>query len=357
MEVDKQVTHLVKGYDRILAEARKYSGPLKSKRPANAASENIPIQGNEDSTGNNKPASRGQTLLAMSVTALSAITGCWAFFQPQPQGILLVSLALFISCGTWLWWLLYRRRGFSGSRSRSAENFSGDDLATSLANDWLARLSARQPARAADYGEAGEQTFIEAVERRFGREAFLLHRFQQTPGEDLDVLLVGPRGIWLFEVKHWSGVISWQKGRWSRLKRYYKAGGVLTLQAPTVEQPPDEQWRRMAAEIVKTFTLRGRSLVGHQPELSAIRGGIVFSHPDAVLYIPRSAPFGWGKSGQWVERINKAPRLPGMTVRTSLEVLDVLLGRHQQLNPDLGLQSMEAYAVRLIDAAGLNQPG
>ncbi|MBI4787091.1 MAG: NERD domain-containing protein [Chloroflexi bacterium] len=204
------------------------------------------------------------------------------------------------------------------------------------ADRWRARL----PANFAEWGMIGECLFIARLQQL--REAgFIVHRLQQRPGDDVDVLVVGPKGIWVFEVKYWSRDITWRDGAWRHFTRREVSGD-------DDGEPPDQQWRRMADHICETLERHGGSLLRDHPSLKDIRGGIVFTIPDATYNIPSNAPFQWGLIEEWANRMSAAPPVPDLGERAVLRVLDVLLARHREVIADKAVISMAGYADSLI---------
>lgn len=131
---------------------------------------------------------------------------------------------------------------------------------------------------------------------------------------DTDVLLLGPTGIWIFEVKYWSGEISKRDGVWYadhkfRGRKFY-------------DQGPDEQWKAQKAEIVKTMQMRLRS----KPWLAElIKGGVVFAHQEAVFgqIAGHMAPYGRPES--WRKRIRATKPVPDFKIEDQLQLLDALI--------------------------------
>lgn len=165
--------------------------------------------------------------------------------------------------------------------------------------------------------------------------------------------MVGPKGIWVFEVKYWSGEITWQNGRWSRKKAYYETGRIPVEETIEVNQPPDQQWRRMVDEVTKILRQQARQLVFTTPDLVKIQGGLVFTHPKATYHIPRQGLFfEWGDSAFWAEQLKTAPLVADLSERKILQVVEVLLARHQELNKsNFATYSMVARAEQLIQEA------
>ena len=191
------------------------------------------------------------------------------------------------------------------------------------------------------YGLTGEYRFLRAVEKDLPSRFFILHNLQQNYGDDLDVVVVSPRGIWLFEIKYWSGEIRWKNGQWYRRKN-----GEIEMK-PT-DQAPCAQWLRMRDEILKTIRYNGSDLMRSYPTLENIGGGIVFTHEDATYDIPSDIPVPIGDISGWIGLLGRLPKKNILTPREVLQVTELLLTRHQEINKELSLVSADGLAVRLI---------
>jgi len=222
---------------------------------------------------------------------------------------------------------------------------------------WRRALKGQLPGRMPYEGARGEYDFVRHLQRLRSVDGYLLYRLQQNYGDDIDVTFVGPKGIWAFEVKYWSGTIGWRNGRWWREKSYYKPGGVPTTEKKEITQDPDRQWRRMADDIVQTLEFHASDLLRRMPALSHVRGGLVFTHPDASYEIASDPPFTWGIIRGWGRALANARALPGMDERTVFQVLDTLLERHHEVSDVHEIRSMDAHAQALIEdvEAGLRR--
>lgn len=231
-----------------------------------------------------------------------------------------------------------------------------EELFPPLLPDWYRYLQppAEKPTEADllnDYGLEGEVRFVQLLEQMFGAEGLVFHRVQQIHGDDLDVILICPRGLWYFEVKYWSGEVKWQNGQWTRRQDYYESGGYPATKRPAVTQPPNEQWGRMVHELRITLEKRGTKLLRRCPAFEHIRGGLVFNYPTVQLQISPHAPFRWGDEPTWRQILLSAPKYPEITTHSMLSLADVILERHQALNPGLPLVPLDSYAQNLLHTA------
>ncbi|HEU0089862.1 MAG TPA: NERD domain-containing protein, partial [Pseudonocardiaceae bacterium] len=66
------------------------------------------------------------------------------------------------------------------------------------------------------YGDEGVEDFLCLLRHRLGDRYLVVRELPVARSLDVDMLVVGPTGVWVFEVKHWSGTIICRDGRWSR---------------------------------------------------------------------------------------------------------------------------------------------
>lgn len=130
---------------------------------------------------------------------------------------------------------------------------------------------------------------------------------------DTDVLVLGPSGIWVFEVKFWNGRISRRSGVWTKENR------GETIQYP---KSPDQQWLDQKEEIAKTIKIR----IASKPWIADfIHGGIVFAHSNAVFGLIEGNTASYGKPGGWHKRLRNAKPIAGFGNEERLQVLDALI--------------------------------
>ena len=154
-----------------------------------------------------------------------------------------------------------------------------------------------------DHGAQGERLFIHRLQEIFDDQSYVLARVMLRPKEDVDVIVIGSKGIWVFEVKHWSGEIYWDDQGWRRVQTYYKRGGVEVTKQPEIRESPDQQWIRAAAQVRERLQDQASEILERYPTLERIRGGIVFTKEDAILKISPSRPVYWGKHNFWIKTL------------------------------------------------------
>jgi hypothetical protein len=212
---------------------------------------------------------------------------------------------------------------------------------------WRERLRGQLPAEKPYDGAVGEYDLIDRLERMGA--GFILYRLRQNQGrDDVDVTVVGPKGIWVFEVKYWAGKTTWRNGQWRREKTYFGPGRVPIVEPRDVGEPPNEQWRRMVHDIVETLHRNAGPLLRRLPGADDVQGGIVFTHPEATYDIARSSPFNWGDPMFWMRKLDQARPIRGLEELEGLELVEALLKRHRQVSGETAAVSMEAFANQLI---------
>jgi hypothetical protein len=216
-----------------------------------------------------------------------------------------------------------------------------------LLPEWKTHLSGRLPASYPHEGAKGEYRFIQRLRKVRQGSAYIIYQLMQGYGDDMDVVVVGEKGIWLFEVKYWNGTVYWKDGVWEHKKTFLGRGGRQVTENRAIQQGPDLQWKRMAKELVKTLKFRNPSLLASFPELADIQGGIVFSYPGTRLRI-KNAPFNWGSVEYCSKAYQSAPKLKTLNEAAVMQALETLLMRHQHLFSDIQTRSMDVCARQII---------
>ncbi len=209
-----------------------------------------------------------------------------------------------------------------------------------LTEQWMEALAVKTPTKGPDEGITGELLFLEKI-KHLSKQMFVLHRLVQKNGDDLDVVLIGSKGIWLFEVKYWKGSIQMENGEWQKSKKYKRRTGDEITDVRHIEQPPNTQWRRMKKDLVHTIERNHPDKNCINTIKQSIYGGVVFTHPQSRFDIPKNAGFNWGNIPFWVQQIDEAKTIPYFEdLNNIFEILDVFLARHQQVTKPGNLVSM-----------------
>ena len=212
---------------------------------------------------------------------------------------------------------------------------------------WKSGLNGKLPRKKPHPGATGEYHFINRLQS-LEDNSYILYGIQQRPGEDIDVILVGTIGIWVFEVKYLKGLIRWQNGKWTQIQPNRRFSRSSNYELQEADQPYEEQWQRAADDVSETLQRWAPDLVRRVPDATKVRGGIVFTHPKGRYDIPRGCPFNWGIVSFWLDKLKTIPSQDFMDDSAVLEILDALLSRHHQISGVKNPHSMIAYANNLL---------
>ncbi|MBK8904582.1 MAG: NERD domain-containing protein [Anaerolineaceae bacterium] len=261
-------------------------------------------------------------------------------------GWLLLVVAFLMGGGIFFYWILQL---LQPKPSPPADPFNSR-LISPVLPKWKAAIRGKLPPIIKD-GDEGERRFIYELQSSLDDSYYLLSGIQQRHGEDVDVTLVGPKGIWVFEVKYWNGTIRWRAGKWSRERTYYKPGAIKVTEPRPVSQPPGEQWRRAVGDVNKTLQVKKPQFVGRHLTRAQAKGGLVFTHRGATFQIDSGLPVAWGSPEWWTGQIAAVPIIPGWQESDSLEVLDALLARHGEIDPRSNRRCLKNHALSLVSHA------
>lgn len=215
---------------------------------------------------------------------------------------------------------------------------------------WKEGLRGELPRKKPHPGATGEYHFITRL-LSLNENFFILYGIQQRFGEDVDVTLVGPKGIWVFEVKYLKGIVRWKDGEWMQIQPNTRLNPRSKTKIIKPDQDFEVQWKRAAGDVVETIRIRAPKLVANLPKVTSVRGGIVFSHPQGRYDISPGCPFNWGIIPFWMDKLRNVPDLPGMDEYAIMQVLDALLIRHQQIAEIAKFHSMRSYADNIVHDA------
>jgi Nuclease-related domain len=201
----------------------------------------------------------------------------------------------------------------------------------SLVDQWWQQISDNGTYRRkdhSDYGDEGETKFYRHLAQTLPNNHVGIRGILVKPRLDVDVLVVGPTNVWIFEVKHWTGTISCRNGTWRRTKTYYEPGGYPSQKEVQIK-PFDRQWMSEQREVKETL----RRHVRPSRLADQVTGGLVFTFPGVVLDIEQSQ-CGWGVPDYWVPHIQQAAAKQRETIsqRSRLKILDALLDRAEHID-------------------------
>jgi len=203
-----------------------------------------------------------------------------------------------------------------------------EPISLDLVEQWWQHIGDDNSSKAMTAGDEGEEAFFRHLTWSLPNNHVGLRGILVRERLDVDLLVVGPTNIWVFEVKHWTGTISCHNGTWRRSKSYYAPGGALTHEEEEI-RPFDHQWLREQREVEKTLRLHVRP--SHLASLTA--GGLVFTHPDVVLNIDESRKCRYGQPSFWERHLRvAAEREDAITQQSQLKILDALLNRAERID-------------------------
>jgi hypothetical protein len=191
-------------------------------------------------------------------------------------------------------------------------------------------------------GDRGEIDFLQSL--AFLDDSYIAVRGLLTSAKvrsDTDVLLLGPTGIWVFEVKYWSGTIFKQDGRWYSVPWHGRG--------ETDQRSADEQWLHQKDEIMKTIRMQ---LPHNSLPAGLIKGGVIFAHQNSRIGQIEHPQADCGKPAAWHKRIRNTKPIDGFPLSDRLLILDALThyaNRHER--EELAITSARDAAHELYDRA------
>jgi hypothetical protein len=221
------------------------------------------------------------------------------------------------------------------------------DLFIPLLPIWKNALYGELPRKKPHPGATGEYHFITRCQT-LTDDSYILYRLQLNPGDFIDVVLVGPKGIWVFDIIYVKGLIRWRDGKWNQIQSSRRLGRRSDSSVDQVEQPYDLHWQKAADVVSETIRFHAPTYSARSPDATAIRGGLVFTHPKGRYDIPPGSPFNWGVVSFWLDKLKTVPNQNYIDEFSVMEILNALLTRHQQTVNLQNSHSMIGYANSII---------
>ncbi len=177
------------------------------------------------------------------------------------------------------------------------------------------------------WGLAGERLFAEFLVQRGAFEPgsyWLINRLSLVEESDIDHIVVGPTGIYVYESKYWRGEVTCRDGIWQH-RRSEDA-------EPICPYPPDLQVRRNMEDVAAYLAARLPGFL-HRHRV-AIRGRVIFTYPGVRCdlqdtHVPCATLDGLKArpDGAWAAWILPwgAPVEPAFDEKAQLEVVRALL--------------------------------
>lgn len=221
-----------------------------------------------------------------------------------------------------------------------------EPIRLNLADQWWQQIGddgTRQSKVTADYGDAGEEQFYRHLTQSLPDDHVGIRGLLVKQGLDVDLLVVSPTNVWIFEVKHWSGTITCRNENWRRSKSYYTPDGVLEHKEQELKSF-DRQWMHERREVEET--LRRRVRPAHLAD--RIAGGLVFTHPKVILDIDHSRKCGYGPPEFWTTHLQEVATRHQETITQAsrLIILDALLDWAERID---GRRTPRRCSIELAD--------
>jgi hypothetical protein len=253
-------------------------------------------------------------LLAGIILLMAVVTSLLQRF-PNLQWLLIPAGVInFLQAAALLLPILDKLRKISALSSTQPEP-EQPQASLEIAEQWWQSVSRQDPSQPTGEADLGEFNFLRYLSENLPDDYIAVQSLLVKQSLDVDVLLTGPTGIWVFEVKHWSGRVTCRNGVW----KHEAAPG----EAPDdPSRPFDEQWLDERETVEKTLNLRLARNARFGPLL---RGGLVFTHPNVQLDIDSSSKAEYGTPPQWLQRIRSTAKMAQFSTEVQLLVLDVLL--------------------------------
>lgn len=182
-----------------------------------------------------------------------------------------------------------------------------------------------------NYGSKGEEMLVDMLANIVPSNYICLIGALVDKSLDADVILIGNNGIWILESKYYSGKIILKNDEWYRHKTFFEPGGYQNSKSEYLDDF-NKQWQREKRAVVKTLENSGFS----NDICKMVTGGIVFTHPDAILSINESPKINVGDMSSWAHKISESIFEKNNKIVLNddeiMRIADALLARSEKLN-------------------------
>jgi hypothetical protein len=194
---------------------------------------------------------------------------------------------------------------------------------TELTGLWWKEIeaAAAQDRQPSNYGDIGELDLMNALNRILPNSYYAVRGLMVASNLDIDILLLGPTGIWNLESKYFSGQVTYADGQWRRRKEWVENG--LLQYSHEILKDLHLQWLRETDLLEKHL----RTALPDLP--IRIKGGLVFTLPDVSLQIGHGIPVSAGTTAAWIRKIRAEPADARLTEEILLKAADALLAISQ----------------------------
>ncbi len=230
-----------------------------------------------------------------------------------------------------------RKRQRKRSRSTSHTQALAPQPARRIVPAWTLRvLDPGWQGRAGTTGEAGERRLYDYLQGHLNGDYYGITGLSLTPRSDIDLIVVGPTGVWVLDSKYWSDMVSFEGGEWRRFRRVGRLG-YEDWRDERVTAPPDIQIQRECLQVAGAIA--DGTGWPFEDVCDMVRGVIVFTHSYTHLYKRHTFPVA-------VEELT-----PELIRRLTDE------DEKRILNPDEVLSMIEALCNRDLESQGRRQSG
>ncbi|UCE00212.1 MAG: NERD domain-containing protein [Chloroflexota bacterium] len=220
------------------------------------------------------------------------------------------------------------------------------DLIHPLVPLWKEGLLGTLPGKKPHPDADGEYRFISRL-IALNDPSYILYRIMPAENRYIDVVIIGSKGVWVFEVINLPGLVRWRDGRWS----HFQPGGVIPRRGKakfrSLELAFDKSWQESASTVADILSNYQEQQERNFDIKIPVRGGLVFAHPKGRYDIPAGCPFNWGVVSFWIEKLHNVPDLVGIDEYLTLEINQALLAKHHQFVNLGNHRSMIAYGDQL----------
>jgi hypothetical protein len=181
-------------------------------------------------------------------------------------------------------------------------------------------------------------------------EAYILHNLRIDNENSIDVALIGPRGIWVFEVIHQDGTIRWREGQWTHRRTYLRLSGSALTEIRDSKDKYDHRWNSAVRNLTENIEASLPELIERSPNILRIRGGLVFTNKKVKVDIPPGCPFNWGIIPFWIEKLEEVPSVAGFDEQAIFSLIDFLISKHRKITGLIEGRSMLTIADKLFES-------
>lgn len=180
-----------------------------------------------------------------------------------------------------------------------------------------------------NFGAEGEARLVKELNASVPEDYVCITGAMVGGGLDADIILIGSSAIWVLESKYINGRIEKRDAGWYRNKPYFEPGGFQEFQEDHLGDIED-QWLREKQSVETTLEKRCPSSLATIEGF--VRGGIVFTHRDSVIYKPENVRVDVGDIRYWKNKILNGRYERNLSDRERLLIADAVLDYSRMIN-------------------------